>query len=222
MATFQDSTTLPESRTALEALIEAAIARLDEIDGDPDIEPSLGSNLGVEWGGTYWPPAWETERMPAVPDECEDACEDEGACADDEPTLGAPKGVEPPGVDVGRWLAGRADRLDDAGPWELSRVTGATQDGWAAGGDSNEREDVSEDEGAQDDREPDEGDWDPHSEDEGGAGLLTAFDPIAEREAQLRTAEACHAAVEELRGIQRRAGKKPAQPLRTICGAIMR
>lgn len=43
MAAFHDSITLPETRTAIERLIEAAIARLDEMDGDCDLEPTLGS-----------------------------------------------------------------------------------------------------------------------------------------------------------------------------------
>ena len=43
MDTYTNSTALPEDRVALEALIEAAIARLDELDGDPDLEPTLGA-----------------------------------------------------------------------------------------------------------------------------------------------------------------------------------
>ena len=43
MAAFPDTTTLPENRTALEQLIEAAIVRLDDLDPDPDDEPSLGA-----------------------------------------------------------------------------------------------------------------------------------------------------------------------------------
>ena len=38
MADSQHTPTLPENRTDLEALIEAAIARLDAFDGDPDLE----------------------------------------------------------------------------------------------------------------------------------------------------------------------------------------
>lgn len=34
---------LPETRLELEQLIEAAISRLDDFDGDPDLEPSLGA-----------------------------------------------------------------------------------------------------------------------------------------------------------------------------------
>ena len=39
MATFPDTTLLPENRPDLEALVEAAIARLDELDGDVDLGP---------------------------------------------------------------------------------------------------------------------------------------------------------------------------------------
>ena len=38
MAVSEDTLLLPKSRQALEDLIEAAIARLDELDGDPDLE----------------------------------------------------------------------------------------------------------------------------------------------------------------------------------------
>lgn len=38
MADSEHTPLLPENRTDLEALIEAAIARLDAMDGDPDFE----------------------------------------------------------------------------------------------------------------------------------------------------------------------------------------
>ena len=39
MAAFPNTLSLPENRPALEALVEAALARLDELDGDVDLEP---------------------------------------------------------------------------------------------------------------------------------------------------------------------------------------
>ena len=85
MADSLDTIPLPENRTDLEALIEAALARLDDMDGDPDLEPTLGSNAGLSHGGTYWPPEWVAARTAHLPDECEDVSEDEGAACDDEP-----------------------------------------------------------------------------------------------------------------------------------------
>lgn len=61
MADSLNSISLPESRTDLEVLIEAAIARLDAMDPDPDLEddgtdePWLGAfeqralNTGTHW-----------------------------------------------------------------------------------------------------------------------------------------------------------------------------
>ena len=84
MADNLDTILLPENRIDLEALIEAAIARLDDMDGDPDLEPTLGSNAGLSHGGTYWPPEWVAAKTAHLPDECEEVCEDEGAACDDE------------------------------------------------------------------------------------------------------------------------------------------
>ena len=94
MAAFPDTTTLPESRTDLESLIEAAIARLDEIDQDPDFEPTLGAPeadaMGTEaFFGHFAGPRRSTALSQARwaaggTDDREFACEDEGAQCDDE------------------------------------------------------------------------------------------------------------------------------------------
>jgi hypothetical protein len=54
-------------RQRLDAVIAALIGVADAIDGDCDIEPNLTGS-----------------PSPGVPDECEAACEDEGAQCDDE------------------------------------------------------------------------------------------------------------------------------------------
>lgn len=70
MAASPNTITLPEKlRPVIEAEIERLIALLDEIDGDPDLEPSLGFNvLMLTYAG---------------------ALDLEGDTADDEPTMGA-------------------------------------------------------------------------------------------------------------------------------------
>lgn len=67
-----NTTPMPEKlRPVIEAEIERLIALLDAMDGDPDLEPSLGfSILQLTYG--------------AAVDECEDCCEDEGGQCDDE------------------------------------------------------------------------------------------------------------------------------------------
>lgn len=72
MAVSPNTTSMPERlRPVIEAEIERLIALLDEIDGDPDLEPSPGfSILQLTYG--------------AAVDECEPCCEDEGAQCDDE------------------------------------------------------------------------------------------------------------------------------------------
>ena len=65
----------------LENAVERAIAFLDALDGDSDLEPSLG---------VYWAEGrWQTDDCE---DQCEgegEACEDEGAVTgDDEPEQG--------------------------------------------------------------------------------------------------------------------------------------
>lgn len=59
------------TRADLERAVERGIALLDMMDGDPDLEPSLG----VFWSDGRW-----------QSDDREDQCEDEGApTGDDEP-----------------------------------------------------------------------------------------------------------------------------------------
>lgn len=87
MADSQDTTILPENRTDLEALIEAAIARLDAMDPDADLEdgfddePSLGAlECPADFGrGTIW-----LNTAGCDTDLEDDSCEDE-------PSLGAPE-----------------------------------------------------------------------------------------------------------------------------------
>ncbi|MFO1131172.1 MAG: hypothetical protein U1E16_04020 [Hyphomicrobiales bacterium] len=151
--------------------------------------------------------------------------------ADDEPTLGAPKGWEPSGANVGRWMADQLDRLNgESGRGELYCDRSQSQETWAAGGDVGEREDVSEDEGAQHEDDDDELDG-TDSEDEVSSrelamelsrAQLGRSDPMAYQKAQKRTAEACGQTVEALRIVQRKMGLTPVNPLRTVGGAIVR
>ena len=87
MAIVPNTITLPENRLDLEALIEAAIARLDDVDGDTDQEPdsdgepSLGSLdrvSQVRWS------AGDSSDAEDEHDGREPCCEDEGAPCDDE------------------------------------------------------------------------------------------------------------------------------------------
>jgi hypothetical protein len=185
MADFQDTIALPETRTALERLIEAAIARLDDLDGDPDLEPPLG----------------------------------------------APSPKKTPCVEVGRWMAEQAARAGEDYVGELHRVPMLSQAHWAEGNTVDEAEEVSEDEGADDEREPDEEDCDLDSEDMGPASWwgtphfrrqMSGFDQKAEQQRQECTTKAVQDAVDKLRGIQTRAGRKPVERLPMIGGAIAR
>jgi len=128
-------------------------------------------------------------------------------------------------------MAEQLDRLNgESGRGELNRGPGPSQESWAAGGDVGEREDVSEDEGAQHEDDDDELDG-TDSEDEVcsrelamelSRAQLGRSDPMAYQKAQRAKAGAVQAAVEGLRAIQRRAGKKPVQLLRVTGGAILR
>ena len=86
MADSEDIPNLPENREALEQLIEAAIARLDEMEDDRDLEPTLGSTLSLDLAGTAWPGLVGELADPNI-DECEEVCEDEGAACEDEGAL---------------------------------------------------------------------------------------------------------------------------------------
>lgn len=89
-------------RPSIGTTIERLINMLDDLDQDPDLEPSLGvpeRHPGLGWGGTEaiedaWRLSANADDREAE-DECEDVCEDEGAQqdlegdnADDEPDLG--------------------------------------------------------------------------------------------------------------------------------------
>jgi hypothetical protein len=67
----------------MEAAVEALLAALDAMDGDPELEPSLGSVRGgdsLSAGGSIDQRRWAQ----GASDEREEACEDEGAQCDDE------------------------------------------------------------------------------------------------------------------------------------------
>ena len=161
MATFPDTTILPETRADLEALIEAAIARLDDIDPDPDDEPSLGAPEAALVGtSTYFGPMTGLRRTDALSqvawatggsdDREADTADDEDG-GDLEPSLGAcnPHGVY--GSDAFAIICYNR-RHPGEGAGELSRSPATSQLGWGNGG-SDDREIACEDEGAQCDDE---------------------------------------------------------------------
>ena len=135
MTDTPDSTTVPESRTDLEALIEAAIARLDEIDPDPDLENGTDGEpdndgeplLGAPEARTG---SWSGLFLEAYSDEDRELdCADDEDNGDAEPSLGS------------------LDRIADQTAW--------------AGGGRCDLEEQCEDEGAQCDDEGviDNEDW---------------------------------------------------------------
>ena len=65
MADSQHTPTLPENRTDLEALIEAAIARLDAFDGDPDLEDGHDLEQACEDEG--WNDSWVSPPVDCSP-----------------------------------------------------------------------------------------------------------------------------------------------------------
>lgn len=85
MAVSLNTRTLPKSRAHLEELIEAAIARLDDMDPDPDLEPSIAVSSWV-------PAAYDRKLRHLQHLDLEEVSEDEGSYDTDlEPSLGAPE-----------------------------------------------------------------------------------------------------------------------------------
>ena len=101
MAIVPNTISLPENRLDLEALIEAAIARLDDVDGDTDLEPDFDGepSLGAPeaQGGS-----WSGLSLEAY---CDDREADD---ADDEPSLGSLDRMPQT-----KWSAGGAGDLED-------------------------------------------------------------------------------------------------------------
>ncbi len=89
MADSLNTLSLPENRPALEALIEAAIARLDDIEPDPDLEPDEDGEpqLGAPeartgtWNGLY--PEAFTDTHEADDCDLEDGADIEAVCEDE-------------------------------------------------------------------------------------------------------------------------------------------
>lgn len=194
-ATRATADALPVTRPDLEALIEAAIARLDEIDGDPDIEdgaddePDLGRPEGMrqsagyagrdgEWSLGSWSICVDQEfwGMGSVGD-VED--EHDGA----EPDCDA----EP----------------DEDGEPSLGSNEDLNQNRWSMGGFAgvHDIEEACEDEGFQ-------------------GGRKTHW--LAGWDAQAATTAACVEAVDSLRKVQTRHGEAPVPPLLVLGGAIVR
>ncbi len=104
MATFPNSISLPKNRADLEALIEAALTRLDELDGCPDFEdggdhePWISAQETGPGGQGYW--------------NCESPGDREWDAADAEPWLGS---VErgPEGSQIGWAFSGDDDREEE-------------------------------------------------------------------------------------------------------------
>ena len=88
----RDTTTQPREivEHTIQRLLDAAerlMWELDDSDGDPDVEPSLGALAALDQ--RQWPSGVTDDREELCEDEG-GACEDEGAASgDDEPWLGA-------------------------------------------------------------------------------------------------------------------------------------
>lgn len=137
MAVSPNTTPMPENlRPVIEAEIERLIALLDIIDGDPDLEPSLGfSILMLTYAG---------------------AVDLEGDTADDEPSMGATEVIPPAPMPLfGKRMLSLFPALWEPGP--QSYVSHGFCQGTVWGGstraDEDECEPVCEDEGAQCDDE---------------------------------------------------------------------
>ena len=113
-------TALQKRRAALEAAVAAAIALLDAMDGDADLEPTLGApeaTLGVMRPGRLvramdqrrWAQGTDCGEREAVSEDEGAQCEDEGArSGDEEPWLGAPEGA----LGYGNLVCGGMDDLE--------------------------------------------------------------------------------------------------------------
>ena len=157
MADSLNTLSLPENRPDLEALIEAAIARLDEIEPDPDLEPDDDGEpqLGApearagSWNGLY-PVAFTDDR------EADDSDLEDGG--DDEPALASTVMQDR----FNRHTMQDNDLEKDDADSEPSLASRSVTDqrGWTIGS-NDDLEEACEDEGAQcddegydDDREP--------------------------------------------------------------------
>ncbi len=194
MADSLNTPTLPENRPDLEALIEAALARLDDLDLDPDLEETADLEPGEddEDGGDDEPSLGSLDRQSqsrwsSYGSEA-DLELDEG---DREPSLASTNSL-----DQRKWHYGRNNDLEDE------------HDGL---------EPVCEDEGAQcEDEGAYEGDC---GFDEGDPGFADPGKTLADSN---RNAMECAGMIEGLRTVQRRLGEAPVPSLRTLGGMIMR
>ena len=95
MATPSHSTPAPRAketaalRRRMERAVEALLAALDAMDGDPDLEPALGSpEVGHgrrrRTAGTLDQRRWSSGDLAAAADEREDVSEDEGGACEGE------------------------------------------------------------------------------------------------------------------------------------------
>ncbi|MCW6506883.1 hypothetical protein [Lichenifustis flavocetrariae] len=121
-------------RKQAEAAIEILIEALDALDGDPEVEPTLGSPEGwmgtsslggscVVTVGTLDQRRWAAGKRSPKFDDCEPVCEDEGACIQSQP-----HDEEPDNEPSLAALDSRLDQRDWAGrPNEQSCEE---QDGW--------------------------------------------------------------------------------------------
>ena len=101
MAAFPNTISLPENRLDLEALIEAAIARLDDVEPDPDLEPD-GDGEPILGAPEARSGSWNGLAPDAYTDDRE---ADDG---DGEPSLGSLNRVPQT-----RWAAGGSDDFED-------------------------------------------------------------------------------------------------------------
>ncbi|BDV35676.1 hypothetical protein [Methylocystis iwaonis] len=114
-------------RARIEATIEALVAALDEMDGDSDVEPSLGSTeMSAERSQLYWGASGAPEG------EDEEGGDDEPSGDEREPTLGATAALNQPTA----WASPR-DTWITGGEGELEPSLGWTRHGYGAPGAFN-------------------------------------------------------------------------------------